>query len=206
MKLTEFAEQFERDIDRHVMEIIRDEGICRHIRFCRPGTMCMHFDLLTWPGYLCYTGDMGTYVFRRLNDMFEFFRRSSEDRKYQIDRRYWAEKIQAADLDGVKEFSEDAFRANVKEYFDQATEDPDEWPAERKGQLWQEIEESVFGGLWYGEHGAWSALWAFEHDGFRFQDWERDCKEFTHRFEWCCHALAWAIDQYDKAKVAEAHP
>lgn len=54
--------------------MLHEDGIYRHIRFRQPGTMCMHFDLITWPGYLCYTGDMGTYVFTRLADMFEFFR------------------------------------------------------------------------------------------------------------------------------------
>jgi hypothetical protein len=51
-----------------------------------------------------------------------------------------------------------------------------------------------------GEHYAWVALWEFEHDGFRFDDWERDCKVWTHRFLWCCHALEWAIDRYDSTK------
>ena len=50
------------------------------------------------------------------------------------------------------------------------------------------------------EHHAWVALWEFKHDGFRFNDWERDCKVWAHRFLWCCHALEWAIDTYDRAK------
>jgi len=39
---------FFKDVDRHVIEIIRDDGVNRHVRFRRPGTMCMHFDLITW--------------------------------------------------------------------------------------------------------------------------------------------------------------
>lgn len=67
-------ETFTRDIAKHEIEVIRDDGVDRHLRFRRPGTMSMHFDILTWPGYLCYTGDMGSYVFRRTEDMLEFFR------------------------------------------------------------------------------------------------------------------------------------
>ena len=70
---------FLRDVAEHEMIVVRDDGVHRHIRFKKPGTSCMHFDLITWPGYLCYTGDMGTYVFSRLTDMFEFFR---TDREY----------------------------------------------------------------------------------------------------------------------------
>lgn len=201
VKRDDFIEQFERDIGRHVMEVFRDDGVNRHIRYRRPGTMCMHFDLITWPGYLCYTGDMGTYVFTRLEDMFEFFRRSEADRKYRIDMRYWAEKCRAADRDGIDEFSPDAFRANVREHFEYATDDPERWPEARKAALWEEIAADVLGDLHYlGEHGAWAALAQFSFDGFCFQDWERDCKEYTFRFQWCCYALAWAIDQYDQAK------
>lgn len=47
--MTFASEFFDRDIAQHQMEVIRDDGVNRHLRFKRPGTMCMHFDLLTWP-------------------------------------------------------------------------------------------------------------------------------------------------------------
>ena len=67
-------ELFLRDVQQHQIQVIRHDGVNRHIRFKRPGSMSYYFDLITWPGHLCYTGDMGTYVFRRMDDMFEFFR------------------------------------------------------------------------------------------------------------------------------------
>ena len=67
-------QSFLKDVAEHQMTVLRDDGVNRHVQFRRPGTICMGFELITWPGYLCYTGDMGTYVFRRLEDMFEFFR------------------------------------------------------------------------------------------------------------------------------------
>ena len=69
---------FLRDISMHQMSVLRDDGVNRHIRFKTPGTNSMYFDIITWPGFLCYTGDMGTYVFRRLEDMFQFFRTDRE--------------------------------------------------------------------------------------------------------------------------------
>lgn len=50
--------------------------------------------------YLCYTGDMGTYVFQRLTDMFEFFRTDREYKKRNggklaVNLSYWGEKLQA---------------------------------------------------------------------------------------------------------------
>jgi hypothetical protein len=194
---------FDRDIASHTMQVIRDDGVNRHVRFQRPGTMCMHFDLLTWPGYLCYTGDMGTFVFKRLHDMFEFFRRDTRA-EYRMDKRYWAEKLEASDrCDGVREWSADKFKAEVRDFFERHTSDEDGWTDARRAALWSEIDEQVCAAAGDSEHHAWVALWEFEHDGFRFQDWERDCKEWTHRFEWCCHALEWAIAKYDGARTSE---
>lgn len=195
--MTDSSTYFESDIAKHEMRIIRDDGVNRHIRFQRPGTMCMHFDLITWPGYLCYVGDMGCYVFKRLEDMFQFFR------GHKPNLSYWAEKVEASDkCDGLQEFSADKFRAAVRDYVEQSIGDDAEWPAELvRAELWSEIEDRVFTSLDnYGEHGALAALGDFEHEGFRFMDWECQCKEYTHRFVWCCHALPWAIAMYDKAK------
>ena len=200
-----FMAEFERSVQHHVMRTFRDDGVYRHIRFLRPGTMCMHFDLLTWPGYLCYTGDMGTFVFRRLNDMFEFFRRGPEN-PYRIDFRYWAEKVEAGDKsDGTDAFSADAFKAEVADYVVCRTADDPEWTDERKASLQAAIYADLISPMEYdGEHAAWTALRQFEHDGFLFTDWERDCKEYSHRFLWCCHALAWGIRMYDAEKARAA--
>ncbi len=195
---------FLKDIVKHEMRVIRDDGVQRHLRFQRPGTMCMHFDLITWPGHLCYTGDMGTYVFSRLPDMFEFFRESDESRRYQISMSYWAEKVIAQDRDGIMEFSPALFRADVRDYFDQFDASGDGWSDERKADLWDAIDAEVIGVSDDGEHFAWAALYEFEHDGFRFIDWERRCEKFTNRFTWCCCALRWAISVYDAAKADQA--
>ena len=196
------TDEFLNDIANHEMHVVRDDGVNRHLRFKRPDTMCMHFDILTWPGYLCYTGDMGTYVFCRTTDMLEFFRAGKNDKPYRINFRYWAEKVEAADKDdGLDEFSVEKFKAEVRDYFEQATDDEDEWTAERKAALWEEIDCDVIGRVGdYGEGEAWAALRDFNHDGFRFEDWERNCKEYSHRFLWCCHALEWAVRTYDAAQ------
>lgn len=198
-----FAESFfEREISRHEMKVIRDDGVNRHIRFQRPGTMCMHFDLITWPGYLCYTGDMGTYVFRRLDDMFQFFRRHADRPPFKMDLRYWAEKLEATDrCDGFEEFSAEVFRAKVKDHFESFTEDNEDWTEKRKAELWREIEIDVLDRIADDdEHGAFLALRDFSYDGFQFNRWEASCREYSHRFMWCCHALEWAIGVYDAEK------
>lgn len=192
-----FAETyFIRDIEHHVMQVLRDESVYRHLRFKRPDTMCMSFDIVTWPGNLCYTGDMGTFVFRRLFDMFDFFRRPKKRAKYSFDLRYWAEKLEAVDkTDGFEKFSPEVFRKEVADYFEQETQ---EYHPDRKKEIWAEIERDV---LDQEEEGpAFAALWSFIYEGFVFSDWESPCRQYSHRFLWCCHALEWAIDLYDNNK------
>ena len=70
LALTRFLE----DIKDHRLTVRVNRGTDRHLHFSKPGSIDQSFDLVTWPGHLCYTGDMGTYVFERLPDMFTFFR------------------------------------------------------------------------------------------------------------------------------------
>lgn len=73
--------------------------------------------------------------------------------------------------------------------------------------LLKQIESEVIPHADDGEHEARRAADSFEWRGdarpWIFQDfWEADLRDYTHRFTWCCHALAWGIEQYDKSKEA----
>lgn len=117
-------ERFLKDVAAHKMEVVRVEGVNRHVRFkAEKGGNCYWFDILTWGGVLCINGDCGTYVFSRTSDMFEFFRSRNWTDKgpdvLDINPPYWSEKIQAAPKDrGVEQFSEKKFTKAVKDYYD----------------------------------------------------------------------------------------
>lgn len=120
-------DRFLRDVQGHEMTVIHDDGASRHIKFKKPGTSSYCFDLITWPGSMCISGDCGTYVFSRTNDMFQFFRMDerdfnhSKDRTLQINAGYWAEKVTAESRfgKGVESYSEEKFNACIKDYFDE---------------------------------------------------------------------------------------
>jgi hypothetical protein len=117
------AERFARDTKDHQMQVLRDDGLYRHLRFRRPRTQtsAYWFDLITWPGRLTVDGDCGTFTFARLTDMFEFFRGG------RINPGYWAEKIQSAGhgppQDLARTCSEDLFRKLVFEEIAQVIRD-----------------------------------------------------------------------------------
>jgi hypothetical protein len=74
--MTKFActeEHFLNDIKKHSMSIRKDEGMYRHLTFTNNDSSFYQFDLITWPGHLTISGDMGTYTFACIPDMFDFF-------------------------------------------------------------------------------------------------------------------------------------
>lgn len=203
-------EEFLKQVESHKMTVLKEDGIYRHLRFQRPGTRCMSFDIVTWPGYLVYTGDMGSYTFMRLRDMFEFFRKPP-GKESNIDFRYWAEKCEAHDrADGIDKFCLDRFGEEVYYHFKLFCEGEEDLTEEEVNDLAEELQTSL--SLVDNEHEAYQMIGSFDHEirprafgkrrlGFAFVGGEFGrCREWSYRFQWCCYALPWAIKMYDEAK------
>ncbi len=192
----EIRKQFEKDVADHVLTVKHEAGLYRHLYFGKPGDGNMAFSVVTWPGWLCYSGDMGTYVFSRLPDMFAFFRRPEGE--LSINPDYWAQKCEGADkVDGIRAYDPELFRAEVAEWLDAAEASP---------ETREEVEALVLAHAEDGEVLAREAVCDFKAgDGFEFRDFhEADCRRFTFRFLWCLHAVVWGIRQWDAREVEPA--
>jgi hypothetical protein len=197
------AELFLKDAGTHTMEVLLDQGVHRHLEFRTNGSSVFYFGLVTWPDHLCVYGDMGTFVFQRVEDMFTFFRNKPDE--FKVNARYWAEKVQSdADHKGCTEYSKQLFRETIKERFDNHFDDldtTDEAEVARRGRIWEEIESEVFSDIEF-EHDARRAAEDFECEGFRFRDfWEARLHEYTFHFLWCLYAIVHGIKLYDQAKA-----
>lgn len=201
-------ERFVHETAEHQMEIVRDDGVDRHLRFAKPGTGMYHFDIVTWPGYLAVVGDCGDFVFSRLRDMFEFFgdKRGFADERWGINPQYWAEKLRAPKSDAVRTYSFEAYEARVREWLaDALREDLDdcvgsgELEAAAHDQLLDDPDHEAY----HDEVEAHRRLRDFEHQGRRIHDsWEWDLREYDWQFLWCCWAIVWGIEQYQSSKPA----
>lgn len=219
MKLTE--QSFYKAIDGHTMTIKRDDGGYRHLTFSSAGSSLYRFDIVTYPGFLVYSGDMGCYVFQRLTDMFDLFRCDSSRKEYLasqgltlgVDHGYWAEKLQATpDREGRGcEFDEDLFVRRTKEHVLQwCRNHRDSVTKEDRRELWDAVIDEVIGADG-DRHGILqtTAAYEFHHlfrDGarsFHMSDFVSDCRfeSYTLRYQWCCFALAWGIQQYDNKTI-----
>lgn len=202
-------ESFLKDVSKHEMTVKLDNGIYRHLRFSQPNSSNMWFDIVTWPGFLAYTGDMGGFVFTRLPDMFQFFRTDAEKKGLGINLSYWGEKLEAVDRNGskgsYKEFDPERMREHIEEHVADWIEEEGLTKDEAE-ELRAEIENDIHPFLDEGPHEAYRAVRDFSfkqnHRTYEFHDaWEWGCEEYTFRYIWCCYAIAWAIKQYDTAKA-----
>lgn len=118
-------ERFQRDVEHHTMTVARDDALYRHLVFRgdrnkskTASSWVYWFEVVTWPGMLTINGDMGTWTFHRVDDMFEFFRSNPDRPTHRINPGYWGEKLRAGAAGGVsgaKEYDEDTYRKLVKE-------------------------------------------------------------------------------------------
>jgi hypothetical protein len=203
-------DQFLNDVKDHVMTVLRDDGLYRHIRFKKPASSCMYFDLLTYPGGLLYRGDMGSFAFERLADMFEFFRADGG----QINPGYWSGKLVAVNRDGrssVTEFDAEQFDREIKrEVLAWCRENGYRTSRDQRRDLWDAVmSEVIDAGESYDGDTKKRFADEFTHQfggGIYFvfdNPWEMSCDRYTHGFLWCCHALAWGIAKYDEMKAQE---
>ena len=195
--------QFITDVRDHEMSVEHDDGVFRHLRFRKPDAWLYHYEITTWPGHLTITGDMGTFTFARLHDMFQFF---NEPR---INAGYWAEKLRATDtMGGHTSFSKEKFRAQVEEQLAAHVERQDDAFRidGRMARLRRDIEHDVMDEM-YSEEAAMAAVRDFyDHSGrgftFNLDDW--DNTEYRFQFLWCLNAIRWGIEQHNAREKVDA--
>lgn len=218
-------ETFLSDVSKHKMTVLLDNGVYRHLQFSS-GSFNQQFDIVTYPWHLVFSGDMGCYVFSRLDDMFAFFRtRPEEENGLHINTGYWGEKLEAiARHTGYHKYNPELARENVKRRVDEWIEES-EISKEDAEELREHLDEEI--NYEDGMHEAMRTISGFSHKvgeeaywaqdtrslakskspnfkEFCFQDiYEWTWEDYTYHYVWCCYAVAYAVKSYDKFKENE---
>jgi hypothetical protein len=186
-------ERFMEEVKNHKMKVLYDNGLYRHLHFS-DGTFNMAFDVVTWPNHLAYTGDMGSFLFSRIEDMFNFFRRKDGE----INPGYWSEKVLAESCfgGGIREFSVEEFRDCVLEEVMRSLD------VEEKEDIPEDIMEEIYFLLHAeDEYECVTAMRDSSSTKVNLDDfWEHTVTRGTYHYIWCCYALVFAIGEYDKSK------
>ncbi|WP_325086410.1 hypothetical protein [Acinetobacter johnsonii] len=201
-------EQFLKDVAHHQLTVNLDQGLFRDLTIQRPGCCEMHYHITTRPGYLMFTGDMGSFVFTRLADMFGFFR---DKDGYDINPGYWEEKLEAVDSrGGAKGFSSDLAKEILIEHLQDHLEGLDSGRYDKDQSDTEEAKEAVEHLIGLAEddkHDFYETLrnWDADDAGGLDMDcwWEWDFSDHTYRYIWACFAIVHAIKLYDAHKSNE---
>lgn len=191
-KMESILNKFLKNVKDHEMIIENDNGVCRSILFANPNDKYTHhFRLVTWDGGLCITSDMGTHVFERIQDMFNFFTGYPD-----IKAAYWGEKLKTISrYGGYRVFSWDKFYRIFEEQLI-------EWNKDRSAEEVKEI-LSKASNLGQYEEDVKDFVNYCEQEGLVVQHnfiMLEDAYEFTIHYLWCLCAISWGIKQYQDAK------
>lgn len=196
--------QFDANTREHVMTVLHDDGLYRHVRFRHPGTGIWGFDMVTWPGHLAISGDVGQgWVFSRVADMFDFFRPVAEP--YRINPGYWVEKLLPPMRHTALRFSAEKFEQYVRAHIAERADLSDE----EKADLLVALTDQVFGidDLGYAIGMADDSFFVGPANrpvelGLDFSETEI-FEDWDHHFLLACFCIVWGVEQYRASKERE---
>jgi hypothetical protein len=210
MSMELVKKNFIADVSKHSMKVLNDNGVYRHLEFSNNGSFDQKFSLVTYPHHLVFSGDMGTYVFSRVEDMFDFFHSDT----LRINASYWAEKVEAVcRSDGLKTFDLDLVMKSINNRVEHICSEIDDYFEDYEDEEYETVEafEAAFRAE-VEEHFAYEDMDKFRYisviedfdsdviNNFEFADdfeWLDD-EGYSERYLWCCHAIVWGIQAYNK--------
>jgi hypothetical protein len=224
-QIQQAKQSFAADTKSHELTIELDEGLHRHLKVRNPETGFGWYEIVTWPGSLTISGDMGTFTFSRTDDMLGFFGEG------KINPRYWMEKLGAPSWDArealATQFTEESLTEWIQWWRDQVikddlTDNEGSLDAAAAAAFTEAVEEQLLSRTdsVEDEREARSLLSSFEFDWKQPEiDWkdpeagqgglvgdatislgddlyETDLREWRHQYLWCCLAICHAVKLY----------
>lgn len=195
-------EAFVKNTKDHELTVIREDGLYRHLRLAEPGTRMWSIDILTWPGHLATTGDIGSgFMFSRESDMIGFFDKRGDGRTDfgapSIDFRYWAEKLCGRTLRDVYEHSPRDFMQQIRDAIDEFIADGGDLAESDRAWLIADAQSS-------SETAEEAHRFLSDHEHvFGTDTWEWEFTEIDFQFGLACYAIDRVVSAYRAGNCAE---
>lgn len=198
--MQEVAADFTAETKDHQLTVLHDDGLYRHLRIAAPFTGIWSWELVTWPGHLAITGDIGSgYTFHADEDMVPWFLASRT-----INPRYWAEKLPERQRRVVFEFDPELLRqAALKEIAEWRLADSDRDAAiAQLNTAWEDVwaeDENEYRGVIdrYVLEATTTTGDVLGGSEFRFPDAaEMDGEEFSRSYLLACNAIHFGLRLY----------
>ena len=182
-------ECFPNDISQHIItpKFVNEADGYGHWRCHKPDTNTLYFDIVVWPGSLCYTGDMGDYLFQRTHDMIGFMQKAASSIEYA------AEKC-VAGRDELMEYREELFYQYLEDVVPNSgyTEEDD---SKRIAELRAKVAD-VKHQYQYGGYNSEFKAYEFIHESGLCDGGDPpNFKEYKFHFHWALKAIQWFCDK-----------
>jgi hypothetical protein len=181
------AENAARAFAEHVVTVEHEHGLYRHYRCAKPGTGNYAFHVVTFPGRLIVSGDIGDMAWSRCPDMIEWAAGAVES------IGYFAEKVWGSIP--TEEWCEDTAREVIAEEYKNALEDTQGLEADELAEATEkanEIKDELLRSLDEGEHSFATAYYESDWYGGDFPN----VRDFTAEYLWCREAVCWFLRWY----------
>lgn len=202
---------FKEDTRDHELTILHEEGVYRHLRIAQSDSYMYSWDIITWPGHLAITGDIGDgFTFSRIHDMFKFFTPYASDAETMplINPDYWGEKLGHAQRGVEEKYSPHSFMRQVRQRAEEHAQDYVDY--HNRPHPTFSVEEFCNSAVHYAEDEHSARNWASKDSSIEVlgQDlyWEGDFSVFNHHFITACFAISDAIRRYKAVKETAADP
>ena len=202
--MKDMIERFELDTEDHELQVIVESNNHRIMKFAKPGTSCYSVSVMQTSGKICFTGDMGEFVFTNHDaDMLAWFHDN-------MGLSYISEKCRAGDKSEYREdMAKEAIKCQVTDfcadYIDDYIEHCTDIDIETLGREDISKKQSQWESVLYNQT---LKNINFENEYTFYQsvsdlklaitpslDFTIDigdglpCKGFTYRFKWCVLAM-----------------
>lgn len=189
---------FQENTNAHVLQVLHDDGLYRHLRMSAPGTGNWHWDVVTWPWNLATGGDIADgWTFSREEDMIDFFTLVAPPRKQNyysdgaptLDFNYWAEKLQGDQRSNARSYQH-------KKFLDYVHSDLNERLAENDPDLTPEkVAELIESAAQVEEYYVKAYEWLQENEQWISDPYD-EFTGFTFHFQLTCYAINHAVQAY----------
>lgn len=181
------AENAAKAFADHVVAVELEHGLHRHYRCGKPDSGVYAFHIVTFPGRLIVSGDIGDMAWTRCDDMLNWAMGAVHS------TGYFAEKVWHSFK--VKQFDGDMAREAIEQEYKDRAEDVE---GEEEKEALEEVRDEILMAI---EDGAENRFYAAYADSDWYGGEFPSVDNYTAEFLWCREAVAWFLKWYKTARA-----
>ena len=188
----EIAENAAKAFANHVVTVELEQGLYRHYRCAKPGTGTYAFHIVTFPGRLIVSGDIGNMAWSRCPDMLEWAAGAIGSTGYFAEKTWGSIEVREWSEDACREVVEQEHKDHIDDQAVTNTEGRSVAEVAKDTEKANEIRDRLLRRIDDGEHAFATAYYESDWYGGDFPN----VSQYTAEFLWCREAVRWFLKSY----------